>query len=122
MPQAKKSILIVEDEKPMARALKLKLTHEGLDATAVFDGEEALRLLKSQKFDLLILDLVIPKVDGFRVLAEMKSKNIKVPTIVTSNLSQAEDEEKVMALGAEEFFIKSNISISDVVSHVKAIV
>lgn len=122
MPQAKKSILIVEDEKPMARALKLKLTHEGLDATAVFDGEEALKLLKSKKFDLLILDLVIPKVDGFEVLAEMKAKNIKVPTIVTSNLSQAEDEEKVMALGAEEFFIKSNISISDVVSHVKAIV
>ncbi|MFT7506868.1 MAG: DNA-binding response OmpR family regulator [Acidimicrobiales bacterium] len=122
MPTKQKKILIAEDEKPMARALKLKLTHEGFDTTAVFDGQSALDLLKKEKFDLVILDLVMPRVDGFQVLEKMKSEKINVPTIVTSNLSQIEDEERVRSLGAKDFFVKSHISIADVVTHVKAII
>ena len=73
MPTKQKKILIVEDEKPMARALKLKLSREGFYADVVFDGQSALDALKKEKFDLVILDLVIPVVDGFEVLEKMKS-------------------------------------------------
>lgn len=89
-----KRILIAEDEKPMARALELKLTHEGFEAKAVFDGAAALEELEKSKYDLLLLDLMMPKMGGFEVLEQMKLKKIKIPVAVLSNLSQAEDEKK----------------------------
>ena len=117
----KKKILIAEDEKPMAHALEMKLNSSGYDAKAVFDGEQALEELGKTKYDLLLLDLMMPKADGFDVLTAMKEKKIKVPTIVSTNLSQESDIAKAKSLGAVDYFVKSDTPISEVVVHVKKI-
>ena len=115
MPSKPKKILIIEDEKPMARALELKLTHQGFEAKSVFNGESAIETLEKEKFDLIICDLVMPKMDGFKVLLTLNEKKIKTPVIVLTNLSQEDDEKRVKSLGAKEFFIKSNTPIANIV-------
>jgi DNA-binding response OmpR family regulator len=114
----KKRILIAEDEKPIAHALELKLSNKGFDVTVVDDGEAAIEILEKNDFDLLLLDLVLPKKDGFDVLAAMQDKNIFTPVIVSSNLSQEEDLDRAKKLGAKDYFMKSNTSIEEVVEHV----
>lgn len=118
MSQPKK-ILIAEDEKPIAKAMELKLNHSGFEARAVFDGEEALEALAKEKFDLVVLDLIMPKRDGFSTLSEIKKRGIKVPVIISSNLSQEEDKEKAKNMGAIDFFIKSNTPINEIVDNIK---
>jgi len=112
-------ILIAEDEKAIATALVLKLQHEGLDAETVNNGKEALERLESGDFDLLVLDLVMPVMDGFTVLEEIKKRKIQVLVMVASNLSQKEDEKRTRDLGAIDFFVKSNVSISELVENIQ---
>lgn len=111
----------MEDERPMARALALKLSHEGFEVTNAFDGGEGLEAIKKQEFDLVITDLMMPKVDGFKVLEEIHAEGLTTPVIVLTNLSQEEDEAKVRSLGARDFFVKSNTPISQIVEGVKKI-
>jgi DNA-binding response OmpR family regulator len=118
MNDHQKKILIVEDERPMARALDLKLTHAGFEVQSAFDGEEALKKIGEEKYDLVLLDLIMPKLDGFAVLEGIKNKGITVPVIVLSNLGQKEDEEKAKKLGAWDYLIKSNTPISEIVKEV----
>lgn len=113
-----KKILIIEDEKPMAKALVLKLGHVGYSAQSVGNGEEALALLDKEKFDLILLDLIMPKINGFEVLQGIKDRNILAPVFVLSNLSQQQDEAKAKELGAKEFYIKSNTPIAVIVEQV----
>ena len=108
----------MEDEKPMARALELKLVHAGFDAKAVFNGEDGVLLMRKEHYDLALLDLVMPKIDGFKVLEILKNENIGIPVIVLSNLSQEGDERRAKELGAKDFFIKSNTPITTIVEHV----
>jgi len=115
----KKKILILEDEKPLAHALELKLTHEGFEITTCGNGEEGIALLAKEKFDLVLSDLIIPGVDGFGVLEALQSKKIKVPVIVMTNLNQEEDKKKAYDLGAVNFFVKSNSTLSEIVEGVK---
>ncbi|MCX6795320.1 MAG: response regulator [Candidatus Falkowbacteria bacterium] len=115
----KKRILVIEDEKPLARALELKLVHEGFEVLGAANGEIAISLLTSDKFSLVICDLIMPKVDGFQVLEFIRDQKIKTPVIILTNLSQSEDEKRVRALGASEFFVKSNTSILKIIEHVK---
>ncbi len=119
MPTKGKKILIIEDEKPMARALELKLTHAGFEVVSVSNGEAGIEMLEEQSFSLILLDLVMPQMNGFRVLETLKQKKIQTPVIVLSNLSQDDDEERVRALGAKEFFIKSNTPIAVIVTKVE---
>lgn len=110
-----KKILIIEDEKTLARALELKLSRAGFNVRAVFNGEDGLILLEKETFDLILLDLIMPKMDGFGVLRRLVELQIKTPVIVLSNLSQENDAKKTKAFGAKEFFIKSNTPISAIV-------
>ncbi len=114
-----KKILIIEDEKPLAHALELKLTHEGFVVTATGSGEEALTLLTKEDFDLVLTDLIIPGVDGFKVLETIQDKKMKIPVIVMTNLNQEEDRKRASDLGATDFFVKSNSPISHIVEKVK---
>ncbi|MCD4694163.1 response regulator [bacterium] len=116
-----KKILIVEDERPMAKALELKLNKSGFLAKAVGNGQEAVNLLKKEKFDLVITDLVMPKMDGFGLLEYIKKNKIKIKVIVASNLSQDDDVVRAKKLGASDFLVKSNIPITKVVERVKNI-
>ncbi len=115
-------ILIAEDEKSMAKAMGLKFQKSGFDPTLVFDGEEAIAALEKSSFDLLLLDLIMPKLDGFGVLEKIKEKKIKIKVIVTSNLSQEEDIKRAKGLGAVDYIVKSNTQIQDIVNKVKTLV
>lgn len=119
---SKSKILIAEDEKPLARALEMKLTRSGYEVTLAFNGDEALKALEKGKFALLLLDLMMPKVDGFGVLEQMRKKGNKTPAIVLTNLSQKEDEKRAKDLGAKDFFVKSNTPIADIVKMVEKII
>ncbi len=110
-----KKILIIEDEKTLARALELKLSRVDFNVRVVFNGEDGLILLEKETFDLILLDLIMPKMDGFGVLRRLVELQIKTPVIVLSNLSQENDAKKTKAFGAKEFFIKSNTPISVIV-------
>ncbi len=114
-----KKILIIEDEKPVSKALELKLGNNGFTIHAVYDGAEALKALEKERYDLIVLDLVIPLVDGFSILEWLKSKMIKTPVIITSNLSQDVDKKRTQDLGAVDYFVKSDIPISEVVERVR---
>lgn len=117
---AAKRILIVEDEAPMARALELKLNHSGFDAVAAHSGQAALDLLAKEQFDLVLLDLIMPGLDGFAVLTSLKQRSSTIPVIVLSNLNQPEDIKKAKDLGARDFFIKSDVPLANVVAQVRA--
>ena len=116
----KKKVLVVEDEKPLAHALELKLTHEGFAATVARNGQEALDLIRSQPFDVVLLDMMMPIMDGFHVLENLQDMQNKPVIFVLSNLSTRDDEGKILALGAKKYFIKSNTPLAQIVAEVKA--
>jgi len=119
MSKKSKKVLIVEDEKPMAKALELKIGTLGFAVKVASDGEEALRFINDETFDLIVLDLVLPKVDGFDFLKKMGTKVRKQPVIVLSNLSQEDDIKKARKLGAKDFLVKSDMRISDIANLIK---
>lgn len=121
MEKTKPKILIIEDEKPMVRALELKLTHAGFEAKVAHNGEDGVTMVTSEAFDLIVLDIVMPKLDGFKFLEMMNEKKITTPVIVLSNLSQQEDENRARELGAREFLVKSDTPIMKVVEHIEKI-
>lgn len=93
----------------------MKFARAGFDAATAGDGQEGLEKMEKEEFSLIVLDLVMPRMDGFGVLAAMKEKGRKTPVVVLSNLSQEDDERRVRELGAREYFIKSETPISAVV-------
>jgi len=113
-----KKVLIVEDERPMSKALKIKLEHEGLTVDVADDGAEGLVRLREGGYDLVVLDLIMPNVDGFTVLETMRSEGLKTPVVVASNLSKEGDSDRVKSLGAIDYFIKSNTSLSEIVQNI----
>lgn len=121
MADTAKTVLIVEDERPLSHALELKLQHEGFTVTVASNGRECLDLVSSQHFDVVLLDLIMPEIDGFQVLEQLKTQSDAPTVFVLSNLSQHEDEERVLALGARKFFIKSDTSLMTIVDEVKQV-
>jgi len=119
MADTQKRILIVEDEKPLAHALTLKLQHEGFIVSVAENGRECLERLNGQPFDVVLLDLMMPEMDGFQVLEQLKDKPSKPVIFVLSNLSQHEDEERALALGAHKFFIKSDTPLTTITEEIK---
>jgi len=103
----------------MAKALELKLGHEGFEALAVFNGKEGIEELKNQKYDIVLCDLVMPIADGFYFLKNMKAEGFDIPVTILTNLSQDEDNKKAIELGAKDVFVKSNTPISEIVDYVK---
>lgn len=115
-----KKILIVEDEKPMSRALEVKFNHTpGFEAKVANNGQEALDILKKEKFDLILSDLIMPVIDGFTLIAKLKERGDKTPVIISSNLSQQGDIDRMKAMGVVDYFVKSDTPIIDVIGHAK---
>jgi len=112
-----KKILVVEDDNYLANAYRVKLTKAGFEIKIAYDGEEVSKILDTFMPNLIILDLVLPKKDGFKILEELKGdpryKNI--PVLVSSNLGQQEDINKSMKLGANGYIIKTDLSINELV-------
>lgn len=114
----KKRLLLAEDERAIAKALTLKLNLSGFEVEAVSNGEDALSAIKDRKFDLLLLDIMMPKMDGFTVMEEMKKMKNKTPVIILSNLSQEDDAKRAKELGAVDFFIKSNTPLTEIINQI----
>lgn len=114
----KKKILVVEDEKPLVRALKLKLSKAGYSVFTALNGEEATQAIANENFDVILLDLIMPQMDGFEVLEKIQYKQPKPNVIILSNLSQQEDINRAMKLGASNFFIKADQSITQIISYI----
>jgi len=112
-----KKILIVEDERPLAHALELKFSHEGYDVTIATDGAEGLKMANAEKFNMILLDLIMPEMDWFTFMEQLKKKT---PIIILSNLGQEEDKERAKKLGAVDYFVKSNTPIVEIIKKVKA--
>lgn len=121
MSSSPKKILLLEDERALNKVASAKLRLAGYSVTVLESGVGALDCIKELKPDLVLLDLVMPQVDGFTVLKEVKSnpelKNTKV--IVLSNLSQETDIDSVLKLGAAAFLVKSDTSLGQVLSEVQ---
>jgi DNA-binding response OmpR family regulator len=117
----KKAVLIVEDERPLAHALEMKLKNEGYATHTCMNGTDALAELDKGGYGLVLLDLIMPVMDGFGVLAEMQHRKYNVPAIVLSNLGQDEDRAKAKQLGAVDYFVKSNTPIAIIVQRVKTV-
>ncbi|XOU94981.1 MAG: response regulator transcription factor [Candidatus Kerfeldbacteria bacterium] len=121
MADKKYKILIAEDEKPMAKALTYKFNNNGFIAKSVFNGQEALHELKKEEYDLLILDLMMPVMDGFTLLGELKNNNINTPVIVASNLGQENDINEAKKLGAVDYIIKADTPLLEIIEKVNKV-
>ena len=120
MPAKKtKKILIIEDDRALAKALAETLTEDGFTTKAVFDGEEGLKMLEAEKYDLVLLDLMMPKVNGFEFLKEIKARKIDIQAIVLSNLCQGKDEKMARELGAVEYFVKSDTKLYEIAQKIR---
>lgn len=119
--KGKKTILIAEDDEILLRALYL-LFHEGdFTIASANDGEEALKMTERLKPDLVLLDLLMPKMNGFEYLKDIKANSTlkKIPIIVLSNLGDKEDIDKAKDLGAEDYFVKSDTDLAVLFEKVK---
>ncbi|HEX7963497.1 MAG TPA: response regulator [Candidatus Saccharimonadales bacterium] len=114
-----KRILIVEDERPLAHALELKLAHEGFQVKVAGDGQQAMDDLEQEDFDVILLDMMMPVMDGFQVLDRLRKRPHRPTVFVLSNLSQREDESRVLEAGAKKYFIKSDTPLSVIIEEVK---
>jgi DNA-binding response OmpR family regulator len=114
-------ILIVEDDKFLRLLLERKLKNESFEVVAAEDGEEALEKIVTEKPDLILLDIILPKKSGFVVLEEInKDENLKrIPVFIISNLGQPEDIERGKNLGAKEYFVKAGLSLEELIKKIK---
>lgn len=116
-------ILIVEDEIVLSKVLKEKFERSGFEAQVAGDGEVAVTMAGEFKPDIIVLDLVLPKKNGFTVLKEIKENpNLStVPVIVVSNLGEDSDIKHALTLGAADYFVKSQHPINEIVEKVKSV-
>jgi CheY-like chemotaxis protein len=116
----KKTILVAEDDKFLVNIYRIKFSEKNFDVIVAMDGVEAIEELQKKIPDIILLDLLMPKKDGFEVLAELKSNPLwkNIPVVVATNLGQSEDIKKALALGANDYFIKSNVRLDEVVDTV----
>lgn len=121
MDEKPKKILFVEDDDALAGVYLVRLQAEGFDVKRVADGEQALAVAKEYRPDLILLDIMMPKISGFEVLDILRNTpetgNIKV--IVLTALSQEDDKKRADELGADDYLVKSQVVITDVISRIK---
>ena len=119
----KKNILLVEDDKFLSEMYVNKLASSDFEVELASDGREAMAKAKEVKPDLILLDIVLPKMDGFEVLQELKQDDSLrgVPVIVLTNLGQKEEVEKGLKLGATDYIIKAHFTPTEVVAKVRKV-
>ena len=117
-------ILIVEDDRFLRELIARKLRNEGYEVLEAVDGEEGLKRIKEEKPDLILLDLILPGIDGFEVLAKAKEDpdTTQIPVIILSNLGQREEVEKGLKLGAIDYLIKAHFTPGEIIEKIKNII
>lgn len=119
--EAKKKILLVEDDKALANVYISRLQLEGFDVRHVLNGEDALSTAIDFKPDLIVLDVMMPKISGFDVLDILRNtpQTANVRIVMLTALSQSKDRERAEQLGVDEYLVKSQVVIGDVVARIK---
>lgn len=118
-----KKILFVEDDVVLLEVLQRFLAEAGYEVTVAKDGLEALSVLEREKPDLILLDILLPKLDGFEVLKKIKSDSTKaqIPVVILSNYGSQEDMKRGLELGAIKYLVKASVAPEDIVIHVQRI-
>lgn len=116
-----KKILIVEDETSSLQALKEAFEQHGYQVAAATNGEEALVMLQKDLPSIVLLDIILPKMDGFEVLQQLKKNKTtqSIPVILLTNLSQPQDVERAIGLGAKTYLVKSEYQLEDIIHKVE---
>lgn len=116
-----KTILLVEDEPILQKTLSAALRQEGYDVKNALDGELGLLAAKDIKPDLILLDLILPKMDGFEVLDALKADPVlsQIPVIVLTNLESPQDIEKAIEKGAKTYLVKANYELTEIIQKIK---
>ncbi|MBU1179081.1 response regulator [Patescibacteria group bacterium] len=119
----KKRILFIEDEEHLQKLAVSALQEAGYEVLSAYDGEAGIKILEERKLDLILLDLILPKKDGFDVLAYMRSKEEmkNIPVIVLTNLEEKFDIGRAMKYGIRAYLVKANYSLDEVISKIKEI-
>ncbi|OGZ20226.1 MAG: hypothetical protein A3F95_02860 [Candidatus Nealsonbacteria bacterium RIFCSPLOWO2_12_FULL_39_31] len=117
-----KKILIIEDEKVLLDLLEKRMRAEGYDVAVALDGENGIQKAEEYKPDLILLDIVMPKKDGFEVMEELAADQElkKIPVIIVSNSGQPVEIERVKKLGARDWLVKTEFDPKEVVDKVVA--
>ena len=119
----KGTILIIEDDHFLSSLLKARLEKEGFTVYHAADGEEGLNLIKQVNPNLVLMDLILPKLSGFEILETISvdPQFNRIPVIVLTNLAQESDVEKTKSLGAVDYFVKVKISIDEIIDKVEGV-
>ena len=119
-----KKILIIEDDKFLRELIARKLAKDGYNVSEAVDGEEGVKKAKETKPDLVLLDLILPEMDGFEVLSKIKEDPASslIPVIILSNLGQKEDIEKGLKMGAADYLIKAHFTPGEIVEKIRTII
>lgn len=117
-------VLLAEDDRFLRKAAETALKRQGFTVIPAVDGEEALRMARADTPDIVLLDLIMPKLQGFEVLRALKADpaTAKIPVIILSNLGQESDVKQAMEAGAVGYFVKANLSLQDLVKRVGEVV
>lgn len=117
----KYKILIVEDESSLQTSLKEFLSMENFETVSAFNGEEGIELAAKENPDLILLDIILPKKNGFEVLEEIKKnkETEKIPVILLTNLESTEDVNRAFEMGVTTYLIKSSYTLEDIVKKIK---
>ena len=121
MPETSRRILLAEDDRLLRKAAEATLKRKGFTVFTAEDGEEAFRVAKAELPDLVLLDLIMPKRQGFDVLRDLKGcpETARIPVIVLSNLGQERDIQQAMEYGAVAYYVKANLSLEGLVKRVE---
>ena len=116
-----RKILIIEDDKFLRELISRKISSEGFETVEAVDGENGLEVLKEQRADIILLDLILPGIDGFEVLSRLKADAMlaEIPVIILSNLGQREDVERGLKLGAVDYLVKAHFTPNEIVEKIK---
>jgi len=117
-------ILIIEDESALQKTVGDMLIKSGYEVVSALDGETGLQMAQTEKLDLIILDLILPKMSGFEVLEKLKdnSKTKEVPVLILTNLESMEDVKKTLQGGAISYLIKEQYTLDEVLQKVKQVI
>ncbi|MDP3057802.1 MAG: response regulator [bacterium] len=120
MKKEKTKILIIEDDSFLIKAYQIKFERSGYDVLVALDGDEGFKMAKKEMPKLIVLDLMLPKMNGFEFLKKIKSdESMKgIPVVALSNLGQRSDQEKAFSLGAVEYFIKTEYTLEEIINKI----
>ena len=114
----KKTVLIIEDEKSLAKALEIKIKEQGYEVVIAIDGKDGLKLIEKENPDLIVLDLILPKMPGEQILKEMNENGLidKIPVLVVSNKADIANAQNCLKVWkAKDYLIKSDNSLEEIV-------